>query len=157
MPKWMQAIVAVIGAAVAEYWAGAPPVMRSAFACLPVVILLDMSSTVAFGRICQPTTPTLAGDRWQAVTLRAMLTLGFLILGITADAVSGIRYSFAPLAVLWGYSTHVASTVRHFKAISQSSHIPFPPWADELDDRAEALTNAGVQPEAAAEATREES
>ncbi len=153
MPKWVQAILAVIGAAVAEYWSGAPPVMKSAFACLPVVIVLDMAATVAFGRLCEPKRPMMEGDRWQAVTLRAMLTCGFLILGITADAVSGIRYSFAPLAVLWGYSTHVASTVRHFKQISKTSHIPFPPWADELDDRADALTNAGVQPEAAAAKT----
>ena len=148
MPTWLKACGLALAAAVAEYWGEAPAVMKAAAACLPIVQLLDMLATVAYGRLRDPCSPLLAGGRWQAVTIRAVLTCGFLILGITADAVSGIRYSFAPLAVLWGYSTHVASTVRHMKAISETEGISFPPWADELDDRAEAVSNAGVQPEA---------
>ncbi len=148
MPTWLKAAVLGSAAAVAEYWGGAPAVMRAATCWLPVVVALDMLVTVTYCRLRHPKAPLLAGDRWEAVSTRACLTLGFLVLGISADAVSGIKYSFAPLAILWGYSTHVASSVRHMKGISQWSAIPFPPWADELDDRAEAISQAGVQPEA---------
>lgn len=144
MPGWLKAAWLMFAAALAEYWHAAPGVMKAATMCMPLAGAVDMTAALVRGKLCPGDT---VADRWQAVTYRMMLTTAFVILGFTADAVAGIPYSFVALALVWGYGSHVGSAIRHLRKVAALGGVGWPPWADELDDRAGQIVAGGLRGE----------
>lgn len=133
MRHWV--LLGAVGAAAGwfeGYWAAAPQVMRAALVWLPVCIAADGVLTLVHTRVVRAGEKRLPQDTWQAVTVRFVLTAAGVALGLAADAIGGLGYSFVPLALLWGYTTHVASTIRHVREVAAVYGIVPAGWLDEI-------------------------
>jgi len=148
--KWLAAAGVAIAVVLGDYWSRAPGIIRAAVTCLPIVTSCDMIATVLSVRLVYSGRPPTRADEWQAVTVRAILTVMLVALSFTADTVSGVSYSFVSLALVWGYATHLTSALKHMRGLAIRFNIPFPSWADELDDRARQIQSGQMSPAGAA-------